>query len=588
MVHDTSLDTTSIAELLKFRSVVEQAFSMVMILDAYGRIEYVNPSFTEVTGYSSEDVLGRFIHELGEVDQRVAEDMWSTVAAGKTWRGQFEAPRKSGEKYWVMSSISPLRDDAGTVTGYLTINLDVTDTRRDQEELAQADFKLDLTLGQMPSIMWTTDRDLRVTSLRGAGVERIDLSAAQVIGMTMREFVATSPFVNMIVAAHERAITGESVVYDVPGERTYQVRVEPYRNQDGQIIGCIGVSLDVTEQAQARAVLAEVEERNRSILDNYPDGVVVVVDGTVVYGNPAMTTLTGYSAEEYLGWSTDTFVVPAQQALSRQRTARVLSGNTVTPIEYDLVCKDGSTRPVEVNSRPFSYLGTAAMLTVVRDVTDRRRAQDALRHSEERYRTLYQDNPTMYFTVDEEGIVLSVNLFGAHQLGYQPEELAGRPVTEVFVQEDRRNAVRQLKSALRKPGAVVEWELRKEKRTGEVIWVKETARATLDADGRPIILIVCEDITERRRMEAELQRAREELEKKVEKQLERSNPYGLTFRQLTILHLIADGQSDKEIGTVLGISPLTVAKHVSRVLRRMNASSRTEAGVRAFRERLIT
>jgi PAS domain S-box-containing protein len=194
----------------------------------------------------------------------------------------------------------------------------------------------------------------------------------------------------------------------------------------------------------------------------------------------------------------------------------------------------------------------------------------------------------MYFTVDEDGTVLSVNLFGAHQIGYLPEELVGQPVSMVFVPEDQRAAGRQLKAALRKPGAVVEWELRKQKKTGEIIWVKETARATLDSAGNTIILIVCEDITERRRMEQELQRAREELEKKVEKQLERSNPYGLTFRQLTILHLIADGQSDKEIGTVLGISPLTVAKHVSRVLRRMDASSRTEAGVRAFRERLIT
>jgi PAS domain S-box-containing protein len=194
----------------------------------------------------------------------------------------------------------------------------------------------------------------------------------------------------------------------------------------------------------------------------------------------------------------------------------------------------------------------------------------------------------MYFTVDADGIVRSVNLFGAHQLGYLPEELVGQPVTDIFIQEDQRSAARQLKAALRKPGAVVGWELRKQKKTGEVIWVKETARATLDSSGNPIVLIVCEDITERRRMEEELQKAREELEHKVEKQLEFGNPYGLTFRQLTILHLIADGQSDKEIGTVLGISPLTVAKHVSRVLRRMNASSRTEAGVRAFRERLIT
>ena len=107
------------------------------------------------------------------------------------------------------------------------------------------------------------------------------------------------------------------------------------------------------------------------------------------------------------------------------------------------------------------------------------------------------------------------------------------------------------------------------------------------ADGELIVLIVCEDITERRRTEEALQAAREELESRVEMALAHTNPYDLTFRQLTVLHLVAQGKSDREIGLALGISPLTVNTHVSRALKKMGASSRTEAGVRALREGLI-
>ena len=95
------------------------------------------------------------------------------------------------------------------------------------------------------------------------------------------------------------------------------------------------------------------------------------------------------------------------------------------------------------------------------------------------------------------------------------------------------------------------------------------------------------DITERKRTEAALQRAREELEGRVERRMDGAGHYGLTFRELTVLHLVAAGRSDKEIAAELGISPLTIHKHVSNILARMNASSRTEAGVRALREGLV-
>ena len=73
----------------------------------------------------------------------------------------------------------------------------------------------------------------------------------------------------------------------------------------------------------------------------------------------------------------------------------------------------------------------------------------------------------------------------------------------------------------------------------------------------------------------------------MERQFLRRNPYGLTFRELTVLHLAAEGKGDKEIGTILGISPLTAQKHVANILCKMGAASRTEASVRAVREGLL-
>src|SRR3972149_580679 len=92
-----------------------------------------------------------------------------------------------------------------------------------------------------------------------------------------------------------------------------------------------------------------------------------------------------------------------------------------------------------------------------------------------------------------------------------------------------------------KPDELADWEFRKVRKDDSLLWVKETARAVRAPDGGIVVLIVCEDITERRRAEEASQEAREELESRVERQMQRGNAYGLSFRELTVLNLVAAG-----------------------------------------------
>jgi PAS domain S-box-containing protein len=140
---------------------------------------------------------------------------------------------------------------------------------------------------------------------------------------------------------------------------------------------------------------------------------------------------------------------------------------------------------------------------VTRDLTQRRRAEEELRALGERYRTLYEENPSMYLTTDGTGAIISINDFGARQLGYTPDELLGRAVLEVVHPDDRALAQTHLLEAVATPGTVRNAEFRKLRRDGSVIWVRESARAMVD-EGEISILTVCEDITERVRTEEEL------------------------------------------------------------------------------------
>jgi PAS domain S-box-containing protein len=117
-------------------------------------------------------------------------------------------------------------------------------------------------------------------------------------------------------------------------------------------------------------------------------------------------------------------------------------------------------------------------------MTDKlRQTMEGIGKSEERFRALYEDNPSMYFTVDENGAVLSVNHFGAEQLGYRIQELVGQSVLDVYYPDDKKPVKQQLAACLQDPGEVVHWELRKVRKDGSVLWVREAARAVRGSDG---------------------------------------------------------------------------------------------------------
>lgn len=129
------------------------------------------------------------------------------------------------------------------------------------------------------------------------------------------------------------------------------------------------------------------------------------------------------------------------------------------------------------------------------ELEQRRHLESAFRETERRYQWLYDNNPSMYFTLAPTGTVLSVNRFGAGQLGYTPSELVGRSVLDVFDPADHRTVLEQLRVCAENPYQTFEWELQKVRKDGSRLWVRERARTVADADGTPTILIVCEDVT---------------------------------------------------------------------------------------------
>ena len=153
--------------------------------------------------------------------------------------------------------------------------------------------------------------------------------------------------------------------------------------------------------------------------------------------------------------------------------------------------------PQDITAIATFFIASLIVIGLVRRL---QAEQSERRDSEERWKAVFENTPTMYFMLDAAGTVLSVNPFGAEQLGYSVNELIGGSVLNVFYEADREAVQRNAAACLEQPGRAMSWELRKIRKDGSMLWVRETAQAML-MKGRPVVLVVCEDITERKRAE---------------------------------------------------------------------------------------
>lgn len=135
-------------DLQKLSRAVEQSPTMVLITDSHGAIEYINEEFTEVTGYTQEELKGKTpsILNAGDATPEFYRDMWGTILAGNDWHGEIRNKTKTGQEYWSMLSISPIVDEGGHITHFIGVSEDISAQKQTQEQIEQLAFYDPLTL----------------------------------------------------------------------------------------------------------------------------------------------------------------------------------------------------------------------------------------------------------------------------------------------------------------------------------------------------------------------------------------------------------------------------------------------------------
>jgi len=352
-------------------------------------------------------------------------------------------------------------------------------------------------------------------------------------------------------------------------------------------------TVKISERKRAEEALQESEEQFRNAFEYAAIGMALVSPKSdLLKANGSLCQMLGYSQKELESMTWQDISHPDDLDTGIEQMSRMLTGEIDScQFEKRYLHKRGHEVWAMLS---FSLLRDSEskplyFISQIQDITERKGVEEALRQSEERYRDLHENAPVAYFSVDLDGRISRANRFTAELLGYDTDTLVGRPVFDVYADTPAgKETAERIFERFRAGEDTRDVEVEFRRADGTSVWVSKTVRVIRDVRGEIVeSRSWAVDISERKRMEEALQKSREELEGKVERQMLRRNPYRLTFRELTVLHLVGAGRSDKEIGFELGISPLTASKHVSNILAKMGAGSRTEATARALREGLL-
>ncbi len=336
---------------------------------------------------------------------------------------------------------------------------------------------------QLPVLIWSTDRELRVTSRRGGGLARLgplpptgDVRVGQVVENPAESARA--------VAAHQAALAGEATVYEITVRgRTFSARVEPLREPGGRgaISGVVGVAFDVTDRHRAEDALRESETRLRTIIESEPECVTLVDHkGLLLDMNPAgLAMLQADSLEVIQGLPIVDVVAPEHRAAFTALHDRVFQGHSGT-LEFEIIGLTGRRRWLATHAVPLrDASGTIqAALGITRDITEARRAEEQVRASRAALRSLAtrqqdvrEDERTriareIHDTLGQALTALKLQLSAAQEAAAKDAPaLKARLHETTLMVDDLVKSVRRIASDLRPPildqlglPAAVEWQ----------------------------------------------------------------------------------------------------------------------------------
>jgi len=491
----------------------------VVVLDAERRIVYANPAMSAFLGLPAGKIVGSPCRDTLHGVFGAAGDCPFLRSAATRKRESMEAEVR-GRGTWVRVCVDPLEDAAGNLCGALHIVTDITDAKRSETRAREDSERLLALMNNIPGVVYRGLPDGSLSFI-GAEVRRLTgypardfLSGAvswkQVIHpddlegfrRTFRQTVADR---RTVLRAEYRILHGNGEIRWVADRR------QLLYDGAGRFAFVDGLLLDITERKAADARFRATMDKFHALVDASPLPIVALdLQGRITLWNGAAERVFGWRSDEVFG-----MVNPAVPEESRgdfrALAERVVGEGGFSGVEVRLRRKDGALRDVMLSTAPLRDEGgsLAGIMSILADITERKRMEEALRDSEERYRRLVDGSPEMIFVVSEDRIVY-MNETGVRLLGASSaDEVTGKPVMEIVHPDSRDAAAQRMRQVVGEGRPMSLTEQRYVRLDGSVLEVEATGVPILH-HGQPAAQVFARDLTRRKETEEALHRSQEQ------------------------------------------------------------------------------
>jgi PAS domain S-box-containing protein len=488
-------------------AAVEQSADGVVITDISGAIQYANPAFSLMTGYSRQEVTGQNPRVLksGLCSAAFYQGLWNTISSGQVWHGELINRRKDGTCYTEDMKIAPVRDSHGEIVSYIAFKRDVT-ARRAAEEAQR--FLASIVECSEDAIVANAPDGTILTWNRGAQA-LLGYTAEEAIGSHVsilippQEQLHVASFIAQVLKSPAGAQRESRLICKDGRQVDVSITANSILNSEGQAVAVSAIIHDITKRKQAeesQALLASiVESSDLAIAATTPEG-------TILSWNRGAEALFGYTTDEIIGRNIGALAPPDRFDEVTRSLAKVQAGG-ISRYQTVRLAKDGRRIDVIGTGTPIrnSRGEIVGVAVIARDIGARLRAEQRLRESEEQFRSAFENAPFGMCLGGLDGRFLQANATMCRMLGYSEAELLAASWHAITHPDDLAASKEAVQRMEGDSPACVEMERRYLHRSGKTVWARTAMSQVMDMDGAPAYRVVhVEDITERKRAEEAL------------------------------------------------------------------------------------
>jgi PAS domain S-box-containing protein len=513
-----------------FRSLTENSFAGVFIVQ-YGKYRYINTSAIAYAGYAAEELIGQDSHIIVHPDDREMVK----VKAREMLQGRDSTPyefrmiTKQGTFRSIIQIVSPIQYHGKPAI--LGNAIDITERKQAEERLRESERRLADIIDFLPDATLAIDRQGKVIAWNRAIEEMTGVKTHDMLGKGDYEYAlpfygVRRPILLDLVLKPDRKM--EKSYYSILEKKKDLLIVEtwvpflkwrkaflwakasPLYDSKGDIVGAIESIRDITERKQLEELLKMSEETYRQLFTTVPDAIFMFDADTrqFIDANESALKLYGYSRDEFLMMTlTDVTAEPEESDKVVKKTMAARMDRV--PLRYHRK-KDKTVFPVEASTSMIDLGGRKVICVVIRDITDRKRAEEAVRESGERHRTLFESTANPILVIDTEGNYINGNNSALRFFQCTQDELLSKNILD-FMPPDKKQQVIDIQKPLWKSGGSVETEYHIH---GNVKFMELTVTPTT-WQGKNVILGIGKDITKRKQAEGVLEKREMELEAKT-------------------------------------------------------------------------